>query len=147
MNFQQPILTPAEIVRLDTWSVELAEEARGTVHDAGKGDWRIGDGRSLIVHPGALFYDFAAGAGGRGALALIKLLHNCDEAAASKLARAWLADHLGEGRLAHQADDDDEDMARAADDALRVAEIETLLEHRSTDRGHAGRDLSRQSRA
>ena len=59
MNFQQPILTPAETVRLDTWAVELAEEARGTAHDAGKGDWRIGDGRSLIIHPGALFFDFA----------------------------------------------------------------------------------------
>ena len=112
MNFQQPILTPAEIVRLNTWAVEIAEEARGTVHDAGKGDWRIGDGRSLIVHPGALFYDFAAGAGGRGALALIKLLHNCDEAAASKLARAWLADHPGEGRLAHEPDDDEDRLAR-----------------------------------
>ena len=91
MNFQQPILTAAEIVRLDTWAVELAEEARGTVHDAGKGDWRIGDGRSLIIHPGALFYDFAAGAGGRGALALIKLLHNCRrrrrEQAGARLAR------------------------------------------------------------
>ena len=54
MNFQQPILTAAEIVRLDTWAVELAEEARGTVHDAGKGDWRVGDSRSLIIHPGAL---------------------------------------------------------------------------------------------
>ena len=64
MNFQQPIPSPlAEIVRLNSWAVEFAEEARGTVQDAGKGDWRIGDGRSLIVHPGALFYDFAAGAG------------------------------------------------------------------------------------
>ena len=147
MNFQQPILTPAEIVRLDTWAVELAEEARGTVHDAGKGDWRIGDGRSLIVHPGALFYDFAAGAGGRGALGLIKLLHNCDEAAASKLARAWLADHPGEGRLAHESNDD-EDMARAADDAQRIAEIETLWGHKQPIEGTpaeiylASRDLT-----
>ena len=61
MNFQQPILTPAEIVRLNTWAVELAEEARGSAQDAGKGDWRIGDSRSLIVHPGALFYDFRRG--------------------------------------------------------------------------------------
>jgi hypothetical protein len=129
VNFQQPSLTAAEIVRLNTWAVELAEEARGTVHDAGKGDWRIGDGRSLIVHPGALFYDFAAGAGGRGALALIEFLHNCDAAAASKLARAWLSEHQGEGRLAH-ASNDDEDTARAADDAQRIAEIETLWEHR-----------------
>ena len=103
MNFQQPILTPAEIVRLNTWAVELAEEARGTVHDAGKGDWRIGDSRSLIVHPGALFYDFAAGAGGRGALALIKLLHNCDEAAASKLARAWLCRSFRRGTAGARA--------------------------------------------
>ena len=146
MNFQQPILTPAEIVRLNTWAVELAEEARGTVHDAGKGDWRIGDGRSLIVHPGALFYDFAAGAGGRGALALIKLLHNCDEAAASKLARAWLADHSGEGRLAHEPDDD-EDMARAADDAQRIAEIETLWEHRQPLENTPVGDLSLEPRS
>ena len=129
MNFQQPILTPAEIVRLDTWSVELAVEARGTAHDAGKGDWRIGESRSLIIHPGAFYFDFAAGAGGRGALILIKFLHNCDETAAGKLARAWLADHPGEGRLSHELADD-EDMARAADDAQRIAEIETLWEHR-----------------
>jgi hypothetical protein len=83
----------------------------------------------LIIHPGALFYDFAAGAGGRGALALIELLHNCDAAAASKLARAWLAEHPGEGRLAHESNDDEE-MARGADDAQRIAEIETLWEHR-----------------
>ena len=48
MNFQHPILTASEIARLDTWSVELAEEARGPAHDAGNGDWRIGDSRSLI---------------------------------------------------------------------------------------------------
>ena len=127
--------------------MEFAEEARGSAHDAGKGDWRIGDSRSLIVHPGALFYDFAAGAGGRGALALIKLLHNCDEAAAGKLARDWLADHSGEGRLSHEVADD-EDMARSADDAQRIDEIETLWEHRQGPekprRGETctGRDLA-----
>jgi hypothetical protein len=135
MNFQQPILTAAEVARFNTWGVEIAEEARGSAHDAGKGDWRIGDGRSLIIHPGCSFYDFAASAGGRGALALIELLHNCDAAAASKLARAWLADHPGEGRLADESDNDDEDMARAADDAQRIAEIETLWEHRQAIEG------------
>jgi hypothetical protein len=135
MNFQQPILTAAEVARFNTWGVEIAEEARGSAHDAGKGDWRIGAGRSLIIHPGCLFYDFAASAGGRGALALIELLHNCDAAAASKLARAWLADHPGEGRLADESDNDDEDMARAADDAQRIAEIETLWEHRQAIEG------------
>jgi Toprim domain len=148
MNFSKPILTAGEIVRLDTWAVELAEEARGPAHDAGKGDWRVGDGRSLVLHPGAVFYDFAAGAGGRGALALIAFLHNCDEAAASKRARAWLSDHPGEGRLAHESDDDDEDTARAADDAQRIAEIETLWEHRQAPENTpvaiylASRDLS-----
>jgi Protein of unknown function (DUF3631)/Toprim domain len=129
VNIEQPILTAAEIARLNSWAVELAEEARGPTHDAGKGDWRVGDSRSLIIHPGALYFDFAAGAGGRGALALIAFLHDVDAAAAGKLARAWLADHPGEGRLAHESNDD-EDMARAADDAQRIAEIETLWEHR-----------------
>jgi hypothetical protein len=92
VNFQQPILTAAEIARLDTWGVELAEEARGTVHDAGKGDWRIGDGRSLIVHPGA--FSATAGAGRRGARP-IKLLHNADAAASKRLAR-----HQHQGRPA-----------------------------------------------
>ena len=66
MNFQQPFLTPAETVRLNTWAVELAEEARGTAYDAGKGDWRVGDSRALIIHPGALFYDFTSSTGGVG---------------------------------------------------------------------------------
>ena len=106
----------------------------GTAHDAGKGDWRVGDSRALIIHPGALFYDFTSSTGGRGALALIAFLHNCDAAAASKLARAWLADHPGEGRLAH-ASNDDEDTARAADDTQRIAEIETMWEHRQAIEG------------
>ena len=36
MNFQQPFLSPAETSRLDTWGVEMAEEARGTVHEPAK---------------------------------------------------------------------------------------------------------------
>ena len=84
---------------LDSWAVELAEEARGQPHDAGNGDWRIGDSRSLIIHSGCWFYDFALGKGGRGALALIAFLHDIGADEAGKIARAWLADHSGEGRL------------------------------------------------
>ena len=67
MNFQQARLTAAEIARLDTWMPELAEEARGTLHDAGNGDWRVGVSRSLIIHRDTAFYDFAAGVGPRRA--------------------------------------------------------------------------------
>jgi hypothetical protein len=129
VNFQQPILTAAEIVRLDSWAVDLAEEARGSVHDAGHGDWRIGDSRALIIHPGCWFFDFSVGKGGRGAVALIQFLHDVGEDEARKIARQWLANHPGEGRLAHELDDD-EDAQRSADDAQRTAKIETLWEHR-----------------
>ena len=88
MNFQSRFLSAAEQAWLDSWAVELAEEVRGPAQDAGNGDWRIGDSRALIIHPGALFYDFTLGAGGHGALALIGFLHNVDAAAALKLARS-----------------------------------------------------------
>ena len=134
MNFQSRFLSAAEQARLDSWAVEIAEEARGPVHDAGNGDWRVGDSRALIIHPGALFYDFTLGAGGHGALALIGFLHNVDAAAALKLARAWLAAHQGEGRLAHDIADD-EDAARSADDAQRIAETETMWKRRKPIEG------------
>jgi hypothetical protein len=129
MNFQQSLLAATEIVRLDSWGVELAEQSRGQAHDAGRGDWRIGDSRALILHPGCWFYDFSLGKGGRGALPLIKFLHGVGEDEARKIARKWLAEHPGDGRLAHEVDDD-EDAQRAADDAMRTAEIETLWERR-----------------
>ena len=134
MNFQQAFLSATEQARLDSWAVEIAEEARGPAQDAGNGDWRVGDSRALIIHPGALFYDFTLGAGGRGALALIAFLHNVDAGGAGKLARAWLAAHQGEGRLAHGVADD-EDAARSADDARRIAEIETMWKRRQPIEG------------
>ena len=45
------------------------------------------------------------------------------------IARKWLVDHPGDGRLAHELDED-EDAQRSADDAQRTAKIETLWEHR-----------------
>jgi hypothetical protein len=74
VNFQQAFLSAAEQARLDSWAVEIAEEARGAAQDAGNGDWRVGDSRALIIHPGALFYDFTLSKGSRGALALIAFL-------------------------------------------------------------------------
>jgi hypothetical protein len=136
VNFQQPILTAAEIARLETWAVEIAEEALGPVHDAGHDDWRVGVSRALVIHPGALFYDFGAGKGGRGSLALIEFLHNVDKDGARKIARKWLTEHAGDGRLSHESEDYD-DAERAADDTQRTVEIETLWEHRRLPGGTA----------
>jgi hypothetical protein len=134
VNFQQAFLSAAEQARLDSWAVEIAEEARGPAQDAGNGDWRVGDSRALIIHPGALFYDFTLSKGSRGALALIAFLHDVDAAAALKQARAWLAAHQGEGRLALGVADD-EDAARSSDDAQRIAEIETMWNRRQPPGG------------
>ena len=90
-------LSAADQERLDTFAVEIAEDLLGPARDEGEGSWRVG---ALVIHPGALFYDFRLGSGGRGAIDLIKHLHRIDAVVAVDFARKWLAEHGAEGRLA-----------------------------------------------
>ena len=105
-------LSAADQARLDTFAVEIAEDALGPFQEEGEGSWRTAQGRGTIIHPGALWFNFRSGAGGRGTLPLIKHLHQIDASAAMRFARKWLAEHPGEGRLAPS--DPDERPRRSA---------------------------------
>ena len=133
-NHHKTTLSVAEHVRLNTWVLDIAEAVRGPAREEGDGKYRLGDDRALLIHPGAGFYDLVQGVGGRGALALIELLHKVNDAGAMKLAREWLASRQGEGRLAHGIADD-EDAPKSADDAQRTAEIETVWHRRQLIEG------------
>ena len=134
MNFQQPILTAAEIARLDTWAVEIAEEARGLrARCRVKAIGGSATGRSLIVHPGAstFFHDFRCRSGrprsagvdqvpaqlrrnrrgqvGAGMAAPIIRARDVSRMSSTMTTKTWLA---------------------RPTDAQRIAEIETLWEHR-----------------
>ena len=93
---------------------------------------RSAQGRSIIIHPGALWFDFRSGAGGRGTISLITHLHQIDASAAVLLARKWLGEHAGEGRLAPSVPDDETAEKREQEDARRTAEIQTIFERRGS---------------
>jgi Protein of unknown function (DUF3631)/Toprim domain len=128
-------LSAADQERLDTFAVEIAEDALGVFREENKGSWRLSAGRSLIIHPGALWHDFRSGSGGRGTLSLIKHLHSIDDAAALRLARKHLAEHPGEGRRLAASAPDEEAEKSEAEDARRTAEIQALFERRLPSRG------------
>ena len=124
-------LSAADQERLDTFAVEIAEDLLGPARDEGEGSWRVG---ALVIHPGALFYDFRLGSGGRGAIDLIKHLHRIDAVVAVDFARKWLAEHGAEGRLAATVVNS-ETAAKSEYDAARTAQIQTLFERRGSSRG------------
>jgi hypothetical protein len=119
-------LSAADLARLDTWIVDIAEELRGPAQDAGNGDWRVGDGRALVIHRDGCWHDFSADKSAYGALSLLVHLHHGDGQAALKAAKAWLAGHSGDGRLSRADEDEDDAEAEAVDDAWRTAYVETL---------------------
>ena len=100
-------LSAAEHAGIDTHAVEIAEDILGRAKEEGEGSWRVGDSRSLVIHPGALWYDFRSGSGGRGTLALIKHLHGIDDAEAVIFADKYITENSGEGRLAASVPDDE----------------------------------------
>jgi hypothetical protein len=115
-----PPLSAAEVARLDSWLLDIARGARGSERAAG-GSWRFGSKGAFVLHPDGSFFDFSAGAGGRGGLTLIRHLHLDAEPVA--WARAWLGEHEGSGKFSPtEANDDTE----ADDDADRVALIEAI---------------------
>jgi hypothetical protein len=115
-----PPLSAAEVARLDSWLLDIARGARGSERAAG-GSWRFGSKGAFVLHPDGSFFDFSAGAGGRGGLTLIRHLHLDAEPVA--WARAWLGEHEGSGKFSPtEANDDTE----ADDHADRVALIEAM---------------------
>jgi hypothetical protein len=135
MDFHQAALSAVDQARFDTFAVELAEDALGAFLEEGEGRWRVAQGRGASVHPGALWFDFRANVGGRGALSLIRHLHQFDAAAAMLFARKWLAEHAGEGRLASGVPDEETTEKRELEDARRTAEIRTIFERRGSRAG------------
>jgi hypothetical protein len=119
-------LSAADIARLDTWLLDIAEQLRGQFHPDTDG-FRSGN-RALLIHHNCCWFDFTADAGNHGALSLLAHLHRDDWQAAIEFAKNWLANHSGEGRLG-RVDGDNEELdaeATEADDVQRTAYIETL---------------------
>ena len=52
-------LSPKNQERLDTFAVEIAEERFGPFEEEGEGDWRLASNRSILIHPGAIVFNFA----------------------------------------------------------------------------------------
>jgi hypothetical protein len=121
-------LSAADVERLETWIVDLAEKLRGPASKDAVG-YRVGDSRAIAIHRNGCWHDFTADKSGHGALSLLVHLHQGDEQAAFETAKDWLAGHGGDGRLGRASGvDEDEDgaEAEATDDAWRTAHIETL---------------------
>ena len=138
-------LSPKDQERLDTFAVEIAEERFGPFEEEGEGDWRLSSNRSILIHPGAIVFNFATQSCSHGVLEMLQREAGMTPAEAMKFARKWLAEHAGEGRLA--PDDLNEELAekREREDARRTAEVQTTVERRGSHKEDASRPLSRQS--
>jgi hypothetical protein len=89
-------LSAADHVRLNTYMVEIASAARGTAIADSSGNYRFGSSRSgLCVYANGQFHDFSANAHGFNAIQLIQHLYPNEDA--TSWARAWLAQHPGDG--------------------------------------------------
>jgi hypothetical protein len=124
-------LSAEDASRLDSWTIEIAGKHLGAANEEANGEWRVGDNRRVIIHRNGCWHDFLAEKTGHGALSLLTHLHHDDAEAGLEAARAWLAQHEGEGQLGRASgEDEDEDgedaEARAANDAWRAAYVETL---------------------
>jgi hypothetical protein len=123
-------LSAEDSSRLDSWTIEIAARDLGAVNEEAKGEWRVGDNRRLVIHRNGCWHDFLAEKTGHGALSLLTHLHPDDAGAGLDAAKAWLAQHEGDGQLGRGSDDDEDEEdaeALAADDAWRTAYVETLL--------------------
>ena len=114
-------LSTEEYVRLNSWALIIAGEARGHVKPDGAGNWRFGHSGALIVYRDGQFHDWSADAHGHGALTLI---HHCHpDADPVEWAKAFLASHLGMGDFVPHTEEESEAVE---DDTARIAFINTL---------------------
>ena len=135
-------LSPKNEERLDTFAVEVAEERFGAFEEEGEGDWRLFSNRSILIHPGAIVFNFATQSCSRGVLEMLQREAGMTSAEAMKFARKWLAEHEGEGRL--DPDDLNEELAekREREDARRTAEIQTTVDRRRSHKGRPPTSIS-----
>ena len=118
-------LSAADIARLDTWVCELAARVHGDGREEASGGWRFGNNDALVIHHSLYWHDFSASVGGHGALKLLAHLHGGD-AAAVNVARAWLAQNAGDGRLGRDFESDEEETEQSLVDTERTAYIKAL---------------------
>jgi hypothetical protein len=128
-------LSPENEERLDTFTVEIAEERFGPFEEEGEGDWRLSSNRSILIHPGAIVFNFSSQTCSHGVLDMLQREAGMTPADAMRFARKWLAEHTGEGRLA--PDDLNEETAekREQEDARRTAEVQTMVDRRHSHKG------------
>ena len=80
---------------------------------------------TLSSTPAALSTTLSPARPDGGRIKLLRVLHNCDEEKALRLAVAFLRDNLGTGSLSGSVDAD-EDAAIAEDDLRRTTEINEI---------------------
>jgi hypothetical protein len=126
LNYHRASLSTIEHVRLDSYIVDIAAEARGTPICDDSGNYRFGSARgALCVYANGQFHDFSGGAHehGRDALGLIDHLYPTQDAVI--WARAWLTSHPGHGDFkSNESADAADDFAETAG----LAYIKTLYE-------------------
>ncbi len=88
-------LSPENEERLDTFAVEIAEERFGPFEEEGEGDWRLASNRNILIHPGAIVFNFATQSCSHGVLDMLQREAGMAPADAMKFARKWLAEHAG----------------------------------------------------
>jgi hypothetical protein len=94
-------MTPADIERLRSWSIEIVD----AIVPAAK--WRVEGVERKLVGSGGLsincrtgaWYSHSLGRGGWSPVSLIRLLKQCSYAEALTWAQAWLVEHPGTGAL------------------------------------------------
>jgi hypothetical protein len=121
-----------DVARIDSWIIEIAaKHLGGVVREEAHGEWRVGDDRRLVVHQNGCWHDFLADKTSHGTLSLLAHLLRDDVEAALRTARAWLAQHNGDGQLGGDSGGDENQVgedaeAIATDDAWRKAHVQTL---------------------
>jgi putative DNA primase/helicase len=102
--------------------VEIATAERGAGREEASGDWRFGGNDGLVIHHNGYWHDFVAGKGGHGALSLFAHLRGDEQA----VARAWLAQHAGDGRLGRSDGSEEDEFAQSLIEAQAEAFIDSL---------------------
>jgi hypothetical protein len=122
------MLSPSDIERADTYTLQIAESEMGPRRPDPTG-WRFGSSGALVVFNSGAFYDYRDGGKGRGALALIRHFHPRDDAEARLL--AFLAHHPGDGDFT--PGEEPSKGATAEDDIERTAFLKELYDGATTE--------------
>jgi hypothetical protein len=108
-------VTPTDLERLSTWTVEVVEALVEGVRWRQEGDERRAlnhGGLTINVRKGC-WYLHSAGKGGVSVLPLIRLLKSCSQGEATAWGEAWLRSHPGTGRAVVGDGEDDREIENA----------------------------------